>query len=214
MTIAAWMRNVRCRATELFPNGTSGVGACRLKGMWLLLPGVLLLQATSCSTIPVIPFPLSSEGPPPGYISGDIPERYKGMVNPFTPEDRLAVAAGAGMYISFELSCAVCHGVAGRGDGPMVHYLDFAPPSFAGPWLLNALRNHQDYSYWWVAEGVSKTPMPAWKDRMSETEIWQVITYAWYLGERPQQAPAAQGYERAYPRPPFPPESTSRGGRR
>ncbi len=121
------------------------------------------------------------EGPPPGYIGGDIPRQYQGLANPYGLEDQQALAAGRSIY---QVRCASCHGDDGRGNGPQAPYLEPAPANFSAPSMLNALRNHQDYVFWWVSDGVAETGMPPFKYDLSETERWQAITYAWYLGEQ------------------------------
>jgi len=140
---------------------------------------------------------LMGEGPPPGYIGrivgpidGDIPAQYVGLTNPFTPQDQQALIAGQRVYLSGAgmLSCVFCHGGGGRGDGPRAFSLDFRPADFAAPPMLNVFREHQDYTFWWVSDGVNQTVMPSFKDIMSETERWQVITYAWYLGEQKRES--------------------------
>ncbi len=129
---------------------------------------------------------LTGEGPPPGYIGGNIPDRYRGLRNPFTLEDQAALAAGRRVYLEGvgKLSCVVCHGEDGRGNGPRALYMDPRPADFAAPPMQEAFRQHQDYVFWWVSEGVPRTVMPAFEDVLSETERWQAITYAWYLGEQ------------------------------
>lgn len=156
--------------------------ARRFGARWLLA-ALLIPLVTACDQIPLQPRPLTGEGPPPGYVGGDIPDQYRGLRNPFTLEDQQALEAGRRLYHAYAPSCAACHGDGGRGDGPMAPYLEPQPADFAAPLMLRALREHQDYLFWWVSEGVPRTAMPAWKERMSETERWQVITYAWYLGE-------------------------------
>jgi len=144
----------------------------------VVLAGALLLP--SCVAI----VPLTSEWPPPGYISGEIPSEYAGLRNPFALQDERALDEGAGVYRSGLLACLSCHGANGRGTGPRWTYLDVYPADFAAGPMLNAFRQHQDYVYWWVSEGVPPSEMPAYKDILSPTERWAVITYAWYLGEQ------------------------------
>lgn len=155
---------------------------------WSLIAFLAFLSpvATSCGVVyvPLQPYPLIGEGPPPGYTGGTVPERYSAMRDPFLPTDQTALQAGKSLYASHEPSCATCHGDRGHGDGPLAAYLEPQPADFTAPPMLNAFRNHQPYVYWWVSEGVAKSPMPAWHTRMSETERWQVITYAWSLGEQ------------------------------
>ncbi|MHB1414520.1 MAG: c-type cytochrome [Chloroflexota bacterium] len=129
---------------------------------------------------------LVGEGIPPGYISGEIPPQYKGLTNPYTLQDQAAVTAGERVYLggAGPLSCAFCHGAAGRGYGPRALYIDQRPPDYASEQMLNMFRNHADYAFWHVSEGIDKTVMPAFKDLLTEDERWQAITYAWYLGEQ------------------------------
>lgn len=159
----------------------------RLGFAWLSM--AVMLLATACLEVPL--GEQLEEGPPPGWIGGDIPSQYRGLRNPFGLGDATALAAGEQLYHSHDPSCATCHGNDGRGSGPMAPYLEPSPADFAAPSMLYAFREHQDYVFWWVSDGVAETPMPAWKDIMSETERWQVITYAWQLGEQGAQNPSA-----------------------
>ena len=133
---------------------------------------------------------LQGEGPPPGYIGGDIPPEYLGVRNPFRLDDPEALSGGSLVYftVAGDLSCVSCHGQAGRGDGPRALRMDPGPPDFAAPPMRNAFRNHQDYVFWWVSEGVAKTVMPAYQDVLTEAQRWQVITFAWQLSEQGGQA--------------------------
>ncbi len=145
--------------------------------IWTTLAITFLIVLTSCSQL----VPLMGEGPPPGYIGGNIPAEYRGKANPFAPNDEQALAAGRQLY---QANCAVCHGDNGRGDGPKWPYLEPRPADFSTPAMQEAFREHEDYVFWWVSEGVEQTSMPAFKDRLSEIERWQVITYDRYLGEQ------------------------------
>lgn len=156
--------------------------------LWVAVVSTILVVLPSCTAL----VPLMGEEWPPGYTGMEIPAVYRGRHNPFTPSDARTVTAGRELYHAFQVSCASCHGEDGRGDGPLASNLDLPPADFAAPPMLNAFRNHQDYVYWWVSEGVPPTQMPGWKDRMSETQRWQVITYAWYLGERAAKAALLQ----------------------
>lgn len=157
---------------------------------WLVVAAGVLLMVLSGAVVEQL-----DEGPPPGYIGGDIPDEYRGRSNPFTLDDQRARDAGRRLY---QVHCAYCHGDEGRGNGPQAPYLEPAPANFAAPSVLQAFREHQDYVFWWVSEGVAETSMPAFKDSLSETERWQVITYSWYLGE--QAAKGTPGQAEGRPR--------------
>jgi len=165
--------------------------------VWRVLLAAFLLNLGACGPgeelLPVRGrlTELESEGAPPGYvgrlpgnIDGAIPPGFVGQANPFMPEDQRALTAGGRVYTAGagELSCAVCHGDTGRGYGPKAFFLDPRPADFASSPLQTAFREHQDYVLWWVSDGVPQTAMPAFRNVLTETERWQAITYAWYLG--------------------------------
>jgi mono/diheme cytochrome c family protein len=124
---------------------------------------------------------MMGEGSPPGWVGRGPAPQYAGMQNPFTPDDQQAVQAGQALYLQH---CATCHGVRGLGDGPQAPYVEAQPASYSSPLLLTAFRQHQDVVYTRVADGITQTSMPPFGHELDETELWQVITYAWYLGEQ------------------------------
>jgi cytochrome c553 len=143
----------------------------------------------------VYPTPTSIlQGPPAGFTSPAIPPEYVGLRSPFTLDDPIALEAGRVLYLAH---CTACHGENGRGYGPRAFQLEPLPADFAAPPMLNAFRNHQDYVFWWVTEGVPQTAMPAYELILSDVERWQVILYSWYLGELalpPVPAPQQRRY--------------------
>lgn len=107
------------------------------------------------------------------YMNEGVPAAYRGARNSVraTPE---AIAAGAKLYSE---NCASCHGARGFGDGEAGRGLVPSP----------ALLNHfvrmpmagDEYLLWAISEGGERfgTEMPAFKDVLSEDEIWRIITY-------------------------------------
>jgi mono/diheme cytochrome c family protein len=103
-----------------------------------------------------------------------IPGRYAGMRNPF-PDGPKTWARGAAVYAE---QCASCHGVAGEGDGPGGRLLPTPPADLA--WFATLPESRWDgFIYWTVAEGGEPfgTAMPAYRDTLSEPDIWAVIAY-------------------------------------
>jgi mono/diheme cytochrome c family protein len=107
------------------------------------------------------------------------PAEYAGKKNP-VDGDTAAIEAGKQ---TFNIYCASCHGQSGQGDGPAAASLDPKPQDLAG----HEMEMGDDYLYWRIAEGGMMEPfksaMPAWKDALSEDQIWQIIAYLRTLGQ-------------------------------
>lgn len=107
------------------------------------------------------------------FIQAGVPVEYRSQRNPY-PNVAKAIDAGRQVYQS---NCIACHGPRGRGDGDAG--LDLVP----SPALLTELTKNQgaadEYLLWTISEGGKPfdTAMPAFKNRLNETQIWQVITY-------------------------------------
>jgi len=105
----------------------------------------------------------------------DTPSEYANLTNPFAGDHETA-EAGAEIY---EANCATCHGPEGKGDGPASASLDPQPASLADAHLMDEMSDGA--LFWRISEGGMMEPfnsaMPAWKDLLSEDEIWQVIAY-------------------------------------
>ena len=121
----------------------------------------------------VVPFELAIAAP--GEASGPL--------NPLAA-DAATLAAGEQIY---QANCAVCHGATGRGDGPGAVGLNPRP----GDLTLHMLPGkHTDGQvFLWIRDGYPGTAMPAWRDRLSEEQIWQVVTYLRTFGQPAAAAP-------------------------
>jgi mono/diheme cytochrome c family protein len=105
----------------------------------------------------------------------EAPAEFESLTNPFAG-DHDSAEAGAEIY---EINCASCHGPGGKGDGPAAAGLDPKPASLADAHLMEDMSDGA--LFWRVSEGGMMEPfnsaMPAWKDTLSEDEIWKVIVY-------------------------------------
>ncbi|MGD1877121.1 MAG: c-type cytochrome [Kiloniellaceae bacterium] len=107
------------------------------------------------------------------FIQAGVPVEYRSHRSPF-PNAQKFIDAGGALY---RANCVACHGPKGRGDGDAG--LDLVP----SPALLSRLMDIQgtvdEYLLWTVSEGGKPfdTAMPAFKDRLSEDQIWQIIAY-------------------------------------
>jgi putative copper resistance protein D len=68
--------------------------------------------------------------------------------------------------------CALCHGPEGRGDGPAAASLAVKPADLAEHFF-----HHREGDILWkLKHGAAGTPMPAFGGRLSEEQLWQLIT--------------------------------------
>lgn len=107
------------------------------------------------------------------FMNGMVPVPYRDRTSTVEPTPA-TIAAGGAIYAA---QCAGCHGRNGFGDGNAGRALDPSPA------LLNFLVRMpgavDSYLLWTVAEGGLPfgSEMPAFKDRLSDEQIWQVIAY-------------------------------------
>ncbi|MCC6176067.1 MAG: copper chaperone PCu(A)C [Chloroflexi bacterium] len=97
------------------------------------------------------------------------------------PLDFAAVERGRVMYST---NCATCHGTSGRGDGPDAAGLKPPPADFSVHVPYHDARALQSF----VSNGVPGTAMPAWRDRLSDNEIRDLVHYL-----RSEWATASEG---------------------
>ena len=88
----------------------------------------------------------------------------------------------------FRVNCVVCHGVAMRGDGPMVKLIKIGPvpADLMGPISLDAADGEL---FAFITRGgrqgvaafergrESTSPMPAFRYLLTEEERWQLVQY-------------------------------------
>ena len=71
----------------------------------------------------------------------------------------------------YQHNCAVCHGLAGRGDGPGAQGLPVAPAN-----LFEMAPRHPDGDIAWkIANG--RGSMPAWEGVLATAQIWDLVNY-------------------------------------
>ncbi len=86
--------------------------------------------------------------------------------------DNSAIAnSGRGIYMQ---NCAVCHGVAGRGNGPISSSMIKKPANFTRPFY----KAYKDSLWYWrVKEGVAGTRMPRWGRSLSEQQMAYLVAF-------------------------------------
>jgi copper transport protein len=112
------------------------------------------------------------------------PSRLK---NPI-PMDQVALGRGRMLY---QQNCLSCHGVAGRGDGPVGRSLNPRPAD-----LRAHVTQHPDGQLFdWVTNGVPGSAMPAFRDTISAEDRWRLIGFIKGFAEdgpAPAQTAAAE----------------------
>ena len=100
------------------------------------------------------------------YYGGATPMSNTANPNPATVT---SVTAGAGLY---QANCAMCHGVDGRGGGPLAGTTHIPPPS-----LVDHAGAHPDGDlYFWIQNGLPGG-MPAFSDRLTPSQTWDLVNY-------------------------------------
>jgi thiosulfate dehydrogenase len=85
------------------------------------------------------------------------------------PAEESTYTAGAHIY---QMNCAVCHGLPSQQQGPIAKGMFPKPPQlFRGKGVTD---DEPGETYWKVANGIRLTGMPAFKNSLTETEMWQV----------------------------------------
>ncbi|TMF23441.1 MAG: cytochrome c [Chloroflexi bacterium] len=105
----------------------------------------------------------------PNIPTPPVPFFVRFLQNP-TPNDPATVAAGRALY---QANCAICHGPKGLGDGPAAFTLQPRPFNLQ----VHVPQHAPGELFYWISEGVVSTPMPPWKDKLTETERWEVVRY-------------------------------------
>jgi mono/diheme cytochrome c family protein/Tol biopolymer transport system component len=138
------------------------------------------------------------------------PGEVSGSRNPLSA-DAATLVAGRQLYAD---NCATCHGVAGKGDGPSAEGLNPRPADFSQHMIPGKHTDGQVFQ--WIKDGFPGTAMPAWSGRLSDEQIWQLVTYLRTFGAAaaaalartpgavaPTQAAPAQVPEAREPLPPL-----------
>jgi copper transport protein len=99
-----------------------------------------------------------------------LPPDVKSLRNPFPP-DTASIERGRTLY---EQNCVTCHGLTGRGDGPLAATLRPRPADFRA----HMAAGHTDGElFTWLSKGVPGTAMPAFEGQISEDDRWHLINY-------------------------------------
>jgi mono/diheme cytochrome c family protein len=120
--------------------------------------------------LPAPPLSIPVEGP--AYISALGPPR-----NPVTA-DPPSIARGAELY---NINCTLCHGVDGKGTGPVAPFLQNKKPvDLTGP-IASAL---SDGGIFMTISNGTPGGMPALNENLTVRERWDVVNYVRTLQQK------------------------------
>ena len=167
-------------------------------GLLIVLPLLFGYYAyTQAAAKPQAPPELRAVHPaPPGSIQFRGKEiAITGLDNPLRKDQagfKKHVAAGAEIYIR---NCVYCHGDNLDGRGHFAYAFNLPPANFQDPGTIALLQ--EAFLFWRIAKGGPGLPkestpwnsvMPAWEDRLTEEQIWQVIMYLYdATGQQPRR---------------------------
>ncbi len=109
------------------------------------------------------------------YGKGEAEAKRAGqeLVNPFA-ETKQGLERGRSLYTNY---CLACHGVQGKGDGPLI-------PKFPNPPSLTAkrlLKYEDGRLYHIITEGSGD--MPSHKEQINSKDRWFLVQYVNYIQE-------------------------------
>jgi DMSO reductase family type II enzyme heme b subunit len=144
---------------------------------------------------PAPPDTISFRGKEINLQHADTPVRKDIAQNPANAQKHLA--AGAAIYVR---NCVYCHGDLLDGQGHFAHGFNPQPADFVGPNTIAQLS--EGFVFWRIAKGGPGLPkestpwnsaMPAWEDRLTEEQIWQVIYFLYELTGHPPRVMEQHG---------------------
>ncbi len=168
-------------------------GACNTSPQhpgYIYFPDMTYSQAyETYAENPNTPWHMANLQPPENSIPrGYTPFHYKNtpedyeragreLVNP-VPRTGAALTRGKK---NFEIYCAICHGVTGEGNGPIVESGKFpaVPPSYFKEPLLSLPDGKMFFSIHY-----GKNMMGSYASQLSQTERWEIIHYIHLMQEK------------------------------
>jgi mono/diheme cytochrome c family protein len=107
------------------------------------------------------------------YMNNGVPAAYSGARSTVRAT-RETLTSGARLYGD---NCARCHGAKGFGDGEEGRGLVPSPALIR--YFVQMPMSGDEYLLWTISEGGERfgTDMPAFKDKLSEDDIWKIVAY-------------------------------------
>src|ERR1700735_155633 len=109
------------------------------------------------------------------------PASAKNLQNP-VPATDASIAAG---MMNYSTHCQSCHGEKGDGKGERAEKLSIAPSDFTDAQAMG--RTTDGELFWKISHG--RRPMPAFQDKLTEQERWQLVDYIRTLARKAANGP-------------------------
>lgn len=98
-----------------------------------------------------------------------VPAADASKKSPIKAGDANAIAEGKKLWGT---NCKSCHGVKGLGDGPKAEKIDIS----CGDFSTKEYQAKSDGDMFYYTK-IGRKPMPSYKEKLSDTEIWQLVAY-------------------------------------
>ncbi len=105
----------------------------------------------------------------PSFAVQAFPETYRKTPVPF---DAISIANGATLFAA---NCVPCHGPQAKGNGVLAKTLPIPPVDLLTE-PHTAKHTAGDFFHW-LTYGIPGTGMPAWADKLSEEDRWDVLNF-------------------------------------
>ncbi len=115
-------------------------------------------------------------------LDAAVGRRAPELQNPLQPTDANLIA---GMK-TYQTNCAICHGDIHHPHGMLADSLHPRAPQF----VEDAPDMPENQNFYIIQHGIRMSGMPAWKQSLSEQEMWQVTTF---LSHMEKLAPKISG---------------------
>ena len=106
----------------------------------------------------------------------NVPEAARNLQNPVPPTDN-SIREG---MTNYSTHCQSCHGERGDGKGPRAEKLSIAPTDFTDARAMGRITDGE--LFWKISHG--RRPMPAFHDKLTEQERWQLVDYIRVLARK------------------------------
>jgi cbb3-type cytochrome oxidase cytochrome c subunit len=109
----------------------------------------------------------------PGLIEApqELRDEYEEIKKSVNVNSSAVANAGRGIYMQ---NCAQCHGINGKGNGPVSMTMLKKPANFTRPFY----KNYGDAMWYWrIADGVAGTRMPRWRKALGKEQMLYLLAF-------------------------------------